>query len=176
MKDSQKDGNNMANELVTTTTSKDALAILAASDDRELLAQGMDDFLPYDIKFDILVDFVELKAKKNHDNRGVFCTFKVLESDNPENVRVGKTYVIAFFDTHKTVPEFVIGKMAQKRREFAAVIAGVPCDDAFQAAPVLLQLHNEVEPLGIKMRIRNEYLRPTRTGKAIHELRFALAS
>lgn len=165
----------MSNAIVTTTTSKDALAILGASDDRELLAQGMDDFLPYDVKFEAGVELVEVKAKKNHDNRGVFCTFRILESDSPDNVKVGKTYVVAFFDQHKTVPEFVIGKMAQQRREFAATIAGVPCDDAFQAAPVLLQLHNEVEPLGIRMRIRNVYLRTTRTGKAIHELRFELA-
>lgn len=164
----------MSNAIVTTTTSKDAMAILGASDDRELLSQGMDDFLPYDIRFEVLVDLVEVKAKKNHDNRGVFATFKVLETSDPQNVKVGKTYVIAFFDQHKTIPEFVLGKMAHQRREFAAVIAGVDCTEEFAAAPVLLQLHNEVEPLGIRMRLRNEYIRTTRTGKPIHELRFEL--
>lgn len=165
----------MSTAIVTQTTNKDALAILAASDDRELLAQGMDDFLPYDVKFDALVELTEVRAKKNHDNRGIFVSMKILESDSPNNVKVGKSYVVAFFDTHKTVPEFVLGKMAQQRREFAATIADVPCTDEFQAAPVLLQLHNEVEPLGIRMRLQNVYLRTTRTGKAIHELRFALA-
>lgn len=165
----------MSNQaIVTTTTSKDALAILAASDDRELLSQGMDDFIPYDIPYEAAVELVEVRAKKNHDNRGVFCTFRIHESSSPENVKVGKTYVVAFFDTHKVIPEFVLGKMARDRREFAATIANVPCDDAFQAAPVLLQLHNEVEPLGIRMRIRNVFLRNTRNGKAIHELKFAL--
>lgn len=164
----------MTTAIVTQTTNKEALAILAASDDRDLLSQGMDDFLPYDVPFTAIVELVELKAKKNHDNRGVFVNFKILESDNPENVKPGKAYVVAFFDTHKSVPEFVLGKMAQQRREFAACIAGVPVSDEFQAAPVLLQLHNEVEPLGIKMKLSNVYLRKTRTGKLIHELRFAL--
>lgn len=166
--------NNQAITTVTTTTSKDALAILGESDNRELLAQGMDDFLPYDLVFDVRADLVEVKAKKNYDNRGVFATFIIRESDQPENVKVGKTYVIAFFDQHKSIPDFVIGKMAQQRREFAATIAGVPCGEDFKAAPVLLQLHNEVEPLGIPMRLRNVFIRNTRAGKPIHELRFAL--
>lgn len=165
----------MSNAIVTTTTSKDALSILAASDDRELLSQGLDDFLAYDVPFEVKATLQECRAKKNFDNRGVFLSLVITESNNPENVKVGKTYVVAYFDTHKSVPEFVLGKMAQGRREFAAVIAGVPCTDDFKAAPVLLQLHNEVEPLGIKLLVRNKYLRTTRTGKAIHELSFALA-
>jgi len=164
----------MSNAIVTTTTSKDALSILGASDDRELLSQGLEDFLPYDVAFQAKVRINEVKAKKNFDNRGVFVNMTITESSNPENVKVGKTYVVAFFDQHKSIPEFVLGKMAQQRREFAATVAGQPCDDGFKAAPVLLQLHNEVEPLGIAMRVENKFLRNTRTGKAVHELRFAL--
>lgn len=165
----------MSNAIVTTTTSKDALSILGASDDRELLSQGMEDFLPYDVPFQAKVRINEVKAKKNHDNRGIFISMTVLESSDPDNVKVGKAYVVAYFDTHKTVPEFVLGKMAHQRREFAATIAGVPNTDDFKAAPVLLQLHNEVEPLGILMDIENKYLRTTRNAKPIHELRFALS-
>ncbi len=165
----------MSNAIVTTTTSKDALSILGASDDRELLSQGLDDFMPYDIPFEVDAELVEVKARRNHDNRGVFCTFRILASNSPDNVKVGKTYTIAFFDQSKVIPEFVLGKMAHARREFAATIAGVDCTEAFQAAPVLLQLHNEVEPLGIKMTLRNVYTRTTRTGKKIHDLSFKLA-
>ncbi len=166
----------MSNAIVTTTTSKDALAILGASDDRDLLSQGMDDFLPYDVAFEATATVQEVKAKKNFDNRGVFVSLTINESSDPSNVRVGKTYVIAYFDQHKSIPEFVLGKMAQGRREFAACIAGVPCDESFKAAPVLLQLHNEVEPLGIKVRVRNKFERTTRTGKAIHALSFELVA
>lgn len=167
----------MSNAIVTTTTSKDALAILGASDDRELLSQGMDDFLPYDVEFNAVVELIEVKARKNHDNRGVFVSLKVLESDNPQNVKVGKQYALAYFDQHKTVPEFVISKMLQSRREFAACLARTECTEEFQAAPVLLKLHNEVEPLGIRMRIRNVYERTTRgaTPKRVHHLEYELA-
>lgn len=160
---------------VQPTTSKDALAILGASDDRELLSQGLDDFLPYDIEYTITVDILEVKAKKNHDNRGVFVHLRVVESSDPQNVKPGKQYVLAFFDQHKTMPEFVISKMLQSRREFAAAIAGQKLDESFSAAPVLLQLHNEVEPLHVKMTFTNKYQRSTRQGKKIHELSYALA-
>lgn len=162
---------------VQPTTSRDALAILGASDDRELMSQGMDDFLPYDVEFDALVEIVEVKAKKNHDNRGVFVYLKVLESSNPENVKPNKPYVLAFFDQHKTMPEFVLGRMVHQRRNFASAISGggPVASDEFQAAPVLLQLHNEVEPLGVKMRFRNKHQRTTRNGKKILELSYELA-
>jgi len=164
----------MSNSIVTTTSSKDELAILAASDDRELRSQGLDDFLPYDVAFTISCLILEVKPRKNHDNRGVFVTLKVTASDNPDNVRVGKTYAIAFFDQHKTIPEFVIAKMMESRREFAAALDQVDCTDDYKAAPTLLKLAKEVEPLDIPFTIRNKYQRTTRTGKAIHELQFAL--
>ncbi len=65
--------------------------------------------------------------------------------------------------------------MAKGRKAFAAVIAGVEDTEEFKAAPVLLQLHNEVEPLGIPLVLTNKFTRTTRTGKAIHDLTFALA-
>jgi hypothetical protein len=165
----------MSNLVISPTTSKDALSILGASDDRELISQGLDDFLPYDFEYQAVVEIIESKAQKNHDNRGVFVKMKVIESTDAKQLPVGKQFTLAFFDQHKTLPEFVISKMVQSRREYAAAIAGEPCNDQFQAAPVLLQLHNEVEPLGIRMRLHNEYQRTTRAGKKIHELKFELA-
>ena len=116
----------------------------------------------------------EVRPKKNYDNRGVFVTLKVTASDSPENVKVGKTYVIAFFDQHKSIPDFVIGKMAQSRREFAAALDQVTCTEEYKAAPTLLKLSKETESLNIPMVIRNKFIRTTRTGKAVHELQFAL--
>lgn len=165
----------MSESIVQITTSKDAASILGASDDRELLSQGLDDFLPYDLPFEALVDVLEVKAKKNYDNRGLFVSVRILETNAPREVPVGKTFTQAYFDTHKSMPDFVIAKMLQSRREFAAAIARVPCDEEFKSAPVLLRLHQEVEPLHIKMWFRNVFLRKTRTGKAIHELRYELA-
>lgn len=176
MRDSQKVyESKMSESIVQVTTSKDALAIMGASDDRELLSQGLDDFLPYDIAFEVLVDVLECKAKRNYDNRGVFVSIKILETSAPKEIPVGKTYTQAYFDVHKSMPAFVVAKMLQSRRELVACIAGVPCDDEFKAAPVLLQLHQEVEPLHIKMRFKNVFIRNTRTGKAIHELKYELA-
>lgn len=161
--------------VVQPTTSKDALAILGASDDRELLSQGLDDFMPYDIPYEAVVEIIEVKAKKNHDNRGVFVKLRVLESSDPANVQVGKQYAQAYFDQHKTMQEFVIAKMLQSRRQFAAAVAGTTDTPDFPAAKTLLELHNEIEPLGIKMRWTNKFIRATRTGKKIHELTYALA-
>ena len=162
--------------IVQVTTSKDELAILGASDDRELLSQGLDDFLPYDLPFEALVEIKTIEAKRNYDNRGVFVQLRVLESSAPREVQVNKTYALAFFDTHKTLPPFVLSKMLQSRREFAAAVASVPCGDDFKAAPVLLQLAkaSKVEPLGIKMRFKNEHERTTRVGKNIYKLRYVL--
>ncbi len=167
----------MSESIVTTTSTKDELAILEASDDRELLSQGMDDFLPYDLEFEALVEIQAVEAKKNYDNRGIFVQLRVLSSNAPQDVQVNKTYALAFFDTHKTLPPFVLSKMLQSRREFAAAIASVPCGDDFKAAPVLLQLAkaSKVEPLGIKMRFKNEHERTTRVGKNIYKLRYEIA-
>lgn len=162
---------------VKPTTSKEELSILGASDDRELLSQGLNDFLPYDLPFEAVVEIQEVKARRNHDNRGVFVSLKVLESSAPREVQVGKTYALAFFDVHKTLPEFVLTKMIQGRREFAAAIAGADAnDESFQSAKALLQLHQEVEPLGIKMRFVNKFVKTTRNNKAIHELAYELVA
>lgn len=163
----------MANNtaLVGATVDKDALAILGASDDRNLMSQGQDDFLPYDHEFTVDVDISEVKAKKNYDSRGVFVTFRVTDSSSAE-IKSGKQYVIAFFDAHKNLDEFIISKHMASRRQFAACVEGVDENADYQAAPVLLVLHKEVEPLGIKMRMYNKYQRTTRNGKKIHELRF----
>lgn len=160
---------------VSPTLDRESESILNASDDRDLISQGQDDFLPYDCEFDIGVDIIEVRPKKNHDSRGVFVTLRVTESSAPKEVQVGKTYVLAFFDAHKTIPEFVIGNMIKQRRAFAAAVAGVSDTADFKAAEVLTPLVREVEPLGIAMRFTNNFVRTTRTGKAIHQLNFALA-
>jgi hypothetical protein len=162
---------------VSAAIGKDELSILEASDDRELLSQGQDDFLPYELPFDALVDVLEVKARRNHDSRGVFVTLRVVESSAPAEVKVGKQYVLAFFDAHKTIPEFVLGQMARSRKEFAAsLVPGASGDDPnFKAGPVLAQLHKQVEPLHISMRFTSKFVRKTRNGKAIHALSFARA-
>lgn len=162
---------------VTATITKEDLAILEASDDRELMAQGQNDFLPYDFAFKAVVELIEVRPKKNHDSRGVFVTLKVLkvlETESPGELKEGKSYTLAFFDAHKTIPEYVIGQMVLNRRAFAAALAGETDSDDFKAAPVLLQLVKEVEPLGIRMVVSNVFQRKTRTGKAVHRLEYAL--
>jgi hypothetical protein len=39
---------------------------------------------------------------------------------------------------------------------------------------VLLKLHREVESLDVPMLLQNRYLKTTRNGKKVHNLRFAL--
>lgn len=160
---------------ITPTLDRESESILNASDDRDLIAQGQDDFLPYDLEFDIGVEILEVRPKKNHDSRGVFVTLRVTESNAPAEVQVGKTYVLAFFDAHKTIPEFVIGTMIKQRRAFAAAVAGTVDSPDFRAADVLIPLVREIEPLGIAMRLTSNFVRNTRNGKAIHTLKFALA-
>lgn len=166
----------MSQALVKPTTEKEALAILATADDRELLdAAENDAFMPYDLPFKARALLVSVKAKKNYDNQGVFCTFRITESSEPKEVKVGKFYTVAFFDVHKTLPEFVLKTHLVQKREFAAVVAGAnAADDSFKAAPVLLKLHREVESLDIPMLLENVYLKTTRNGKRVHEYRFAL--
>lgn len=163
---------------VSATVDKDALSIIGASDDRELLAQGKDDFLPYEFAYDCIVELIEVKARKEFDSRGVFVKLSVVSiasTESPTELKVGKTYTLAFFDAHKTLPEFVLGQMVRSRKAFAAAVEGVEPTEEYKAAPTLLQLHREVEPLGIQMRFTNVYQRSTRNGKKIHTLNFALA-
>ncbi len=166
----------MSQALVKPTTEKEVLSILGTADDRELLdAAENDAFMPYDIEFQAKAQLVSVKAKKNYDNQGLFVTFRIVESSAPQEVKVGKQYTVAFFDTHKTLPEFVLKTHLVQKREFAAVVAGAnSADDSFKAAPVLLKLHREVESLEIPMLLQNKYLKTTRNGKKVHELRFAL--
>jgi hypothetical protein len=165
----------MTQALVKPTTEKDLLAILGAADDRELLdAAENDAFMPYDHEFQARAMLVAVKAKKNYDNQGLFCTFRIVESSSPE-VKVGKNYTVAFFDVHKSLPEFVLKQHLIDKREFAAVIAKQRSEDeTFKAAPVLLKLHREVESLDVPMLLQNRYLKTTRNGKKVHNLRFAL--
>lgn len=166
----------MSQALVKPTTEKEALSILASADDRELLdAAENDAFMPYDLPFKARALLVSVKAKKNYDNQGLFCTFKIVESSAPQEVKVGKLYTVAFFDSHKSLPEFVLKSHLIQKREFAAVIAGAnSSDEAFKAAPVLLKLHREVESLDIPMLLDNRYVKTTRNQKKVHNLNFAL--
>ena len=167
----------MSQALVKPTTEKEVLSILGTADDRELLdAAENDAFMPYDFAFTARALLVSVKAKKNYDNQGLFVTFRITDSSAPQEVKVGKQYTVAFFDTHKTLPEFVLKTHLIQKREFAAVVAGAnSADDSFKAAPVLLKLHREVQSLDIPMLLQNRYIKTTRTGKKVHELRFELA-
>lgn len=162
---------------VSAAISKEELSIFNASDDRELIAQGRSDLLPYEFAFDALFDIVESKGRKDYDSRGVYVKLdciKVYSADSPKELQEGKPYTLAFFDVNPKLPPYVIGQQILSRRAFAAAIAGVPDNDSFKAADVLVAMHKEVEPLGIRMRIRNEYERTTRNGKKIHRLAFEL--
>lgn len=167
----------MSQAIVKPTTEKEILAILGAADDRELLdAAANDDFLPYDIEFQVRADLLAVVAKRNYDNSGLFVTFRVTESNNPE-VKVNKRYTIAFFDTHKTLPEFVLKQHLLDKREFAAVVSKNRAEDeAFKSAPVLLKLHRASQEgeLGVPMLLQNKFVKRTRNGKNVHHLRFAL--
>jgi hypothetical protein len=165
----------MTQALVKATTEKDALAILGAADDRELLdAAENDQFMPYDLPFSGRCMLVSVKAKANYDNKGLFITVKILESSAPNEVKPGKNYTVAYFDVHKTLPEFVLKQHLVDKREFARVIAGSPPDEGFKAAPVLLKLHREVESLDVALLFQNRFVKTTRNGKKIHHLQFAL--
>lgn len=170
----------MSQAIVKPTTDKDVLRILGNADDRELLdAAENDAFMPYDTEFSIEADLLALRVKKNYDNEGVFVTFKVTASNNPE-VKVNKLYTIAFFEVHKSVPEFVLKSHLLLKRAFAVAVAGVQDTPEFKAAPVLLKLaratqENDLkgETLDIPMLIQNKYLKTTRNQKKIHQYRFA---
>lgn len=166
----------MSQALVKPTTEKEALSILASADDRELLdAAENDAFMPYDLPFKARALLVSVKAKSNYDNRGLFCTYKVLESSAPSEVKVGKLYTVAYFDSHKTLPEFVLRQHLIDKRELAATIAGAnSSDESFKAAPVLLKLHREVDSLDIPVLLDNRFVKTTRNGKKVHQLHIAL--
>lgn len=168
------------------TTDRDALAILGFSDSldgRQLVAEAKGDLLPYEEEYEITAELIEVKAEKNHDSRGIRVKLKVEESSNPKAVKVNSTYTLWFFDQHKTLPSQVLAEMVSQRIIFAATIAGYQGDPLeelpdgtpkFKASQTLIDLHREVEPLGVKMRFKNTYLRSTRNGKRLHKLSFEM--
>jgi hypothetical protein len=168
------------------TTDRDALAILGFSDSldgRQLVSEAKGDLLPYEDEYEVLVELIEAKAEKNHDSRGLRVKLKVEESNNPTKVKVNQNYTLWFFDQHKTLPTQVLAEMVSQRIIFAATLAGYEGDPTeeladgtpkFKAAQTLIQLHREVEPLGIKMRLKNTYVRSTRNGKRLHKLTFSM--
>jgi hypothetical protein len=173
--------------LVKPASEKEILEVFAAADDRELHDEsGNDDFLPYDIEFQGRGLVLAVKGKKNYDNSGVFVTLQITESSRPQEVKVGKRYTVAFFKTHKSMPEFVIKKHAVQEREFAAMLAKGADPQAetphavdangkylFKAAAVLLRLHREVDSLDIPVMFHNKFQKTTRAGKKIHDLLWA---
>lgn len=161
---------------VSAAVSKDELAIINASDDRELMAAGKRDGLPYEFEYDVLVNIHEVKAKKEYDSRGVFVkldVIKVYACEKPTEMEEGE-YTLAFFDVHPKIPPFVIADMIRSRREFAACIAQTSNTAEFKAGDIIAQLHKEVQPLGVRLRIRNVFTRATRTGKRLHRLSYEL--
>jgi hypothetical protein len=168
------------------TTDREALAILGFSDSmdgRQLVAEAKGDLLPYEDEYEIIGELIEGKAEKNHDSRGFRVKLRVIESNKPQLVKVNHTYTLWFFDQHKTLPSQVLAEMVQSRLEFAACLAGYEGDPLeeledgtpkFKAAPTLLDMHRQVEPLGVQVRFRNNYLRTTRNNKRLHKLQFEM--
>lgn len=169
-----------------TLSDREALAILGSADSadsRLLISEAKGDFLPYDSEYEALVELVEVKPKKNFDSRGLNIKLTVKESNAPKVLKVNQSYTLCFFDQHKTLPSQVLAEMAVSRIQFAAVLAqyeGDPLEEGpdgspvFKTAPVFLPLVREVQPLGIKLRIKNTYIRSTRNGKKLHKLSFEL--
>jgi len=176
----------MSDLVKAPTPDRDALAILGFADSldgRALIAEAKGDLFPYEDAYEVLAELIEVKAEKNHDSRGIRVKLKVLESDNPKVVKVNNSYTLWFFDQHKTLPSQVLAGMLTDRVEFAAAIAryqGNPHEElpdgtpVFKSSAILLDLHREVEPLGLKMRFKNTYTRSTRNGKRLHKLHFEL--
>lgn len=171
---------------VTPTTDRDAAAILGASDSldgRQLVAQARGDLLPYEDEYEIVAELIEIKAEKNYDSRGVRVLLRVEETSRPDVAKLARQYTLWFFDQNKALPDFVLAEMVVSRIQFAATLAGYDGDPLeenpdgtpkFKAAPVLLAFHKEVEPLGLKMRFKNTYIRTTRNGKKLHKLSFEM--
>lgn len=169
------------------TSARDAAAILGFADSldgRALVSESDGDLLPYEVEFEALAEIIEVKAQKNHDSRGIRVKLKIVESTNPKDVKVNRTYTLWFFDQHKTLPDMVLKQMVEDRIRFAATIDGYQGDPLepladgspkYKSAPKLAELHNEVEPLGIQLRFQNRYTRTTRNNKRLHKLSFELA-
>lgn len=177
----------VSSELVVSqqTIDREAAAILGATDSddsRALIAESRGDLLPYNVPFTIECDLIEVKAEKNYDSRGVRVKLQVTASDS-DAVRVNRSYTLWFFDRNPALKEYVLAEMAEQRIRFAAALAeyqGDPLElnpdgsPKFKAGAVLLEYHREVQPLGIKMVMRNQYTRTTRNGARLHKLFFEL--
>jgi hypothetical protein len=178
----------MPNESITVVqqaVDREAAAIIGATDSgesRELISEARGDLLPYNVPFIVEADLIEVKAEKNYDSRGIRVKLAVVSSDS-EAVKVNRSYTLWFFDRNPSLKEFVLAEMSAQRVQFAAVLAEYDGDPLalngdgspkFRAAPVLLDLHRQVEPLGIRMRFENRYLRTTRNGARLHKLYFSL--
>lgn len=169
-----------------TTTDREAAAILGFADGldgRQLISEAKGDLLPYEDEFEVIAELIEGKAEKNHDSRGFRVKLRIVETNAPKTVKVNQSYTLWFFDQHKTLPSQVLAEMLSSRVAFAAAVAGYDGDPneelpdgtpKFKSAPTLLDLHRQVEPLGIQMRFKNTYVRSTRNGKKLHKLTFAL--
>jgi hypothetical protein len=166
---------------------REALAILGftdSADGRQLVSEAKGDLLPYKVPYEAVVDLIEVKAEKNYDSRGIRVKLVVVESDNPQQLRVNQSYTMWFFDRNPSIPAFVLAEMAEQRIRFAATLdeyEGDPLEELpdgtpkFKAAKVLLDLHKQVQPLGIRMRLKNVFVRKTRNGAPLHKLHFELA-
>lgn len=171
--------------VVGEAVDREAAAIIGFTDSldgRQLISEARGDLLPYNVPFDIIADLIEGKAEKNYDSRGFRVKLQVVESDS-EAVRPNHSYTLWFFDKNPSLKEYVLAEMAEQRVRFAAVLDGYQGDPLeqnpdgspkFKAAPVLLNLHREVNPLNIRMRFRNVYQRTTRNGARLHKLQFEL--
>lgn len=167
------------------TIDREAAAIIGSTDSgdsRALISEARGDLLPYNVPFVVEADLIEVKAEKNYDSRGIRVKLQVVAS-NSDAVKVNRSYTLWFFDRNPQLKEFVLAEMAEQRVRFAAVLdeyQGDPLElnpdgsPKFKAAPVLLDLHRKVEPLGIRMRFSNVYQRTTRNGAQLHKLFFEL--
>lgn len=177
-----------ADALVITQQASDreAAAIIGytdSSDGRQVIAEANGDLLPYKVPFNALVELIEGKAEKNYDSRGFRVKVKILESDSPAALLVNRTYTLWFFDRNPSLAEYILAEMAEQRVRFAAALDEYADDPLellpngepmYRAAPTLLELHREVEPLGIRMRFENRFVRKTRNGALLHKLHFTL--
>lgn len=165
----------------------DAAAIIGATDgaSRQLVRESTGaDFLPYNVPFDIEVELIEVKAEKSFTAQGIRVKFRVVAS-NTEAVVVNREYNLNFYDRNAALADkpWVLAEMAEQRIRFAAALDEYQGDPLalnadgspqYRAAPVLLDLHRRVEPIGIRMRFSNVYRYTTKNGARLHKLHFAL--
>lgn len=177
----------MAIVKVEPTIDRDAQNVINFTDSdegRALVNEGQDDFLPYNAAYEAEATLVGGEARNNYDSAGFFVELRIDASSNPQALQPGRTYTLGFFNKHPSLPKFVMAEMAEQRVRFAAMLDqfegdpfGVNPDGspAYRSAPILLEVHRAVEPLDVKLRLRNTFVRRTRNGKDLHKLSFELA-